>query len=58
MCNKNVKLKRNKCKIRMTEIKYKGHILSAQGVKPDEEKVRAVTEIQPPQSKNCKDFLE
>lgn len=35
----------------MTEIKYIGHILSAQGVKPDEEKVRAVTEIPPPQSK-------
>lgn len=47
----SLKLNRNKCKIRMTEIKYIGHILSAQGVKPDEEKVRAVTEIPPPQSK-------
>lgn len=47
----NLKLNRNKCKIRMTEIKYIGHILSAQGVKPDDEKVRAVTEIPPPQSK-------
>ncbi|XP_056122564.1 NACHT, LRR and PYD domains-containing protein 12-like [Rhinichthys klamathensis goyatoka] len=35
----------------MTEIKYIGHTLSAQGVKPDEGKVRAVTEIPPPQSK-------
>lgn len=34
----NLKLNRNKCKIRMMEIKYIGHILSAQGVKPDEEK--------------------
>lgn len=55
----NLKLNRNKCKIRMTEIKYIGHILSAQGVKPDEEKIRAVTEIPPPQSKQeLQRFLE
>ncbi|XP_036379212.1 olfactory receptor 142-like [Megalops cyprinoides] len=34
----NLKLNRNKCKIRMTEIKYIGHILSANGFKLDKEK--------------------
>ncbi|CAJ1049307.1 uncharacterized protein K02A2.6-like [Xyrichtys novacula] len=47
----NLKLNRDKCKIRTTEIKYIGHKLSASGLKPDEEKVRAVTELPPPQDK-------
>lgn len=41
----NLKLNRNKCKIRMKEIKYIGHTLSAQGLKPDEEKIKAVKQI-------------
>ncbi|KAJ8365010.1 hypothetical protein SKAU_G00138410 [Synaphobranchus kaupii] len=35
----------------MTEIKYIGHILSASGLKPDEEKVRAVVQLPPPEDK-------
>lgn len=44
----DLKLNRNKCKIRMTEIKYIGHILSTNGLKPDDEKVRAVVHLPPP----------
>lgn len=47
----DLKLNRNKCKIRMTEIKYIGHILSTKGLKPDDEKVRAVVQIPPPTDK-------
>ncbi|KAL1277849.1 hypothetical protein QQF64_024522 [Cirrhinus molitorella] len=47
----NLKLNRNKCKIRMREIKYIGHILSANGLKPDEEKIKAVTQLPAPESK-------
>uniref|UniRef100_A0A3P9LFC2 ribonuclease H n=1 Tax=Oryzias latipes TaxID=8090 RepID=A0A3P9LFC2_ORYLA len=47
----NLKLNRNKCFIRTNEIKYIGHTLTDKGLKPDEEKVRAVTELPPPQDK-------
>ena len=46
----NLKLNRNKCKIRTTEIKYIGHVLSTDGLKADE-KVRAVVQLPPPQDK-------
>lgn len=46
----NLKLNRDKCKVRTTEIKYIGHKLSASGLKPDKEKVRAVTQLPPPQN--------
>ncbi len=36
----NQKLNKNKCKIRMTEVSYVGHILTADGLKPDKDKVR------------------
>lgn len=47
----NLNLNKNKCFIRTEEIKYIGHTLSASGLRPDEEKVRAVTELPPPQNK-------
>lgn len=47
----NLKLNRNKCKIRMMEIKYIGHILSTQGLKSDEEKIRVVTQLPKPKNK-------
>ena len=47
----NLKLNRNKCKIRTTEIKYIGHVLSTDGLKADDEKVRAVVQLPPPQDK-------
>ncbi|KAF7650194.1 hypothetical protein LDENG_00130100 [Lucifuga dentata] len=45
----NLKLNKDKCKIRITEIKYIGHNLSAEGLKPDKEKVRAIVEMPQPQ---------
>lgn len=47
----NLKLNKNKCFVRTTEIKYIGHKLSDIGLKPDEEKVRAVTQLPSPQNK-------
>ena len=47
----NLKLNKNKCFVRTKEIKYIGHTLSASGLRPDEEKVRAVTQLQDPQNK-------
>lgn len=41
----NLKLNKDKCKIAMTEIQYIGHILSAEGLKPDQEKVRAIMDM-------------
>lgn len=38
-CEYNLKLNRNKCKIRTKGIKYLGHVLSAAGPKPDNEKI-------------------
>lgn len=50
---KNLKLNKSKCKIRTSEIRYIGHILSADGLKPDPEKVRAVAQLPPPESKQA-----
>lgn len=47
----DIKLNKNKCKIRTTEIKYIGHVLTSDGLKPDEEKIRAVVQMPPPQDK-------
>lgn len=47
----NLKLNKHKCFVRTKEIKYIGHILSASGLRPDEEKVRAVTQLPDPQNK-------
>ena len=47
----NLKLNRSKCKIRMTEISYIGHVLSEQGLKPDPEKIRAIQDMPAPEDK-------
>lgn len=47
----NLKLNKDECKIRRTEIAYLGHILSAEGVKPDQEKVRAIQNMPEPEDK-------
>lgn len=47
----NLKLNKDKCKIRLTEIQYIGHILSTDGLKPDPSKIRAITEMPQPQDK-------
>ena len=43
-----VKLKREKCVFVQSSIKYLGHILSGDGLRPDPEKVEAVVKAPPP----------
>ena len=47
----NLKLSVNKCEISRDSIKYVGHILSSEGVKPDPEKIRAVLAMKKPTNK-------
>ena len=47
----NLKLNRGKCEIKRTEVKYEGHLLTAEGVKPDPEKIRAVETMKKPDNK-------
>ncbi|XP_056109383.1 uncharacterized protein K02A2.6-like [Rhinichthys klamathensis goyatoka] len=47
----NLKLNKKKCQIRTSQIKYIGHVLTADGLKPDEEKVRAVVQLPTPEDK-------
>ncbi|XP_057191716.1 uncharacterized protein K02A2.6-like isoform X1 [Triplophysa rosa] len=49
----NLKLNREKCKIRMDEIKYIGHVLSGEGLKPDPDKIKAIVEMYEPQDKSA-----
>lgn len=50
-CEKGVKLNREKSIVSASEICYFGHCLSAEGVKPDPEKVSAIKHMRPPKSK-------
>ena len=46
-----VKLKREKCEFMKTSTKYLGHILSAEGLTPDPDKVEAVIKAPPPEKR-------
>ncbi|KAI2650666.1 Retrovirus-related Pol polyprotein from transposon 17.6 [Labeo rohita] len=41
----------NKCRVGILEVSYFGHRLSCEGISPDPQKVIAIQEMQPPQSK-------
>ena len=41
----------HKCRFSAPEVSYIGHILNADGVQPDPEKVRAIQEMPPPTDK-------
>lgn len=45
-----LKLNKEKCFFKKSEVKFFGHIISAEGVRPDPEKVRAITEMPAPTS--------
>ena len=45
-----LKLKASKCHFLKQEIKYLGHIVNSQGIRPDEEKVKAIRELPTPKS--------
>ena len=49
----NLRLNYDKCKIRKTSVPYVGHIISAEGIRPDPEKIRAVCDMPPPNSKEA-----
>ena len=46
----NLKLKWDKCKFKVKEVGYVRHLLTADGLKPDPEKVRAIIEMQTPEN--------
>ena len=47
----NIKLNESKCEFRKEEIDYVGHNLSSEGLKPAEEKIRAVKDMKKPENK-------
>ena len=47
----NLKLNLDKLEVRQSSVKYCGHIISAQGLKPDPEKIEAVMEMPRPENK-------
>ena len=47
----NLKLSSEKCEFRKQEITYVGHVLSSDGLKADPEKIRAVTQMKPPNNR-------
>lgn len=49
----NIKLNRQKCKIGLTEIRYLGHKISGNGIRPDDIHIRAINDM--PTPKNVKD---
>ena len=47
----NLKLNKKKLKLRLHQVPYMGHLLTADGLKPDEEKIKAVKDMPKPASK-------
>ena len=46
----NLKINKQKLKLRQTEVSYMGHLLSSEGLRPDPRKVQAVTDMPKPDS--------
>ena len=44
----NLKLNKSKCQIGQKEVNYVGHKLTGEGLKPTDERIRAITNMQPP----------
>ena len=49
--NYNLKLSSNKTEFRKKQIRYVGHVLSSEGMKPEFQKLKAVGQMKTPQSK-------
>ena len=47
----NLKLNKKKLKLRLHQVPYMGHLLTADGLKPNEEKIKAVKDMPKPASK-------
>ena len=54
----NLKLNFDKCQVKQTRVEYVGHVISENGLKPDPEKTRAVSEMPTPESKDVRRFLD
>ena len=48
---KGIKLNKEKVKLRCTEVKFMGHVICQDGLKPDPDKVQGITEMPAPTSK-------
>ena len=44
-------LNKEKCKFGVSEVTYLGHTINAEGISPDKEKIRAISEMPPPEDK-------
>ena len=54
----NLKMKKSKCCFFKRELHYLGHLLTTEGIKPQPEKVKAISELKPPStSKGVTEFL-
>ena len=54
----NLKLNLSKCKVKSQKVKYVGHVISANGLQPDDSKIKAVKEMPRPQTRDdVKRFL-
>ena len=54
----NLKMKKSKCCFFKRELHYLGHLLTTEGIKPQPEKVKAISELKPPStSKGVREFL-
>ena len=45
-----LKINLNKCKFAITKIIFNGHILSAEGISPDSEKIKSINQLQVPKN--------
>ena len=53
----NLKLNTKKCQIRKAEVPYVGHLLTAEGLKPDPEDVEAVRNMPAPSDQGRSEML-
>ena len=54
----NLRMKRSKCSFFKKELHYLGHLLTTEGIKPQLEKVRAISELKLPKTqKGIREFL-
>ena len=48
---RGVKLNRDKLKVGFTQVKYFGHMLTSEGVRPDPDKISAIENMKTPKDK-------
>lgn len=49
----NIKFNINKCKFRKNKVKYMGHVISKEGIYPDQEKVKTIKKMESPKDKKA-----